>query len=65
MPSRLEITKDTAQVLTESAATHVGRIATILTGAVREIAHELGEWASDAFEMREAADRAREAGVDE
>jgi hypothetical protein len=65
MPSRLEITKDTAQVLTESAATHVGRIATILTGAVREIAHELGEWASDAFEMREAADRAREAGVDD
>ena len=58
MVSRFEIGKDTAQVLTESAATHVGRIATIITGAVREIAHELGEWASDAFEMRDAADRA-------
>jgi len=64
MPNRLEIAKDTAQVLTESAASHVGRIATIITGAVREIAHEMGEWATDAFEMREAADRAREADGD-
>jgi hypothetical protein len=56
--SRFEVAKDTAQVLTESAASHVGRIATIITGAVREIAHEMGEWASDAFEMREAADKA-------
>ena len=61
MPSRFEIRKDTVQVLTESAATHVGRIATIVTGAVREIAHELGEWASDAFEMREAAAKAEAA----
>ena len=58
MVSKLEAAKDTAQVLTESAATHVGRIAMIVTGAVREIAHEMGEWASDAFEMREAADKA-------
>jgi hypothetical protein len=57
--SRFEVAKDTAQVLTESAATHVGRIATIISGAVREIAHEMGEWASDAIEMREAADKAR------
>ncbi len=64
MPNRLEIAKDTAQVLTESAASHAGRIATIITGAVREIAHEMGEWATDAFEMREAADRAREADGD-
>ena len=64
MPNRLEIAKDTAQVLTESAASHVGRIATIISGAVREIAHEMGEWATDAFEMREAADRAREAEPD-
>jgi hypothetical protein len=37
---------------------HVGRIATIVAAAVREIAHEVGEWASDAFEMRDAAARA-------
>ena len=58
MISKVETTKDTVQVLTESAAGHVGRIATIITGAVREIAHELGEWATDAFEMREAANKA-------
>jgi hypothetical protein len=57
--SKVETTKDTVQVLTESAATHVGRIATIITGAVREIAHEMGEWASDAFEMRDAAAKAK------
>ena len=58
MLSRFEIAKDTVQELTESAATHVGRIATILTGAVRDITHEVGEWTSDVLEMREAAGRA-------
>ena len=58
MVNRFEIGKDTVQVMTESAATHVGRIAMILTGAIREITNELGEWASDVFEMREAAGRA-------
>jgi hypothetical protein len=60
MLSRFEIAKDTVQELTESAATHVGRIATILTGAMRELTHEVGEWASDVIEMREAAGRAAE-----
>jgi hypothetical protein len=55
---RFETRKDTVQVLTESMATHVGRIATIVTGAVRDVTHELGEWASDLFEMREASARA-------
>jgi hypothetical protein len=58
MVGRFEIGKDTLQVLTESAATHVGRIATILSTAVREVAQEVGEWAGDVFEMREAAERA-------
>jgi hypothetical protein len=58
MVGRIEIAKDTAQVLTESAAQHVGRIATIITGAVRDVTRELGDWASDAFEMRDAADKA-------
>ncbi len=59
MVGRLEITKDTVQVVTESAASHLGRIATIVTGAVREVTHEVGEWASDVFEIRDAATRAR------
>ncbi|WP_375478818.1 hypothetical protein [uncultured Jatrophihabitans sp.] len=64
MVSRVEIGKDTVQVLAESAATHVGRIATIVTGAVRGVTHELGEWAADVFEMREAAGKARADGSD-
>ena len=60
MLSRFEIAKDTVQELTESAATHVGRIATILTAAVREVTHEMGEWASDVIAMREAAGKAAE-----
>jgi chemotaxis response regulator CheB len=57
---KVEAAKDTVQVLTESAASHVGRIATIITGAVRDVAREMGEWATDAFEMRDAAGRATE-----
>jgi chemotaxis response regulator CheB len=56
--SKVETTKDTVQVLTESAASHVGRIATIITGAVRDVARELGDWATDAFEIRDASQRA-------
>lgn len=58
MLSRFEVRKDMVQELTESAATRLGRIATILTGAVREVTHEVGDWFSDAFEMQEAARRA-------
>lgn len=60
MVSDFESRKDTVQELTESAATHVGRIASIVTGAVRDVTREIGDWASDVFEMREAARRARE-----
>jgi hypothetical protein len=59
MVGNAEITKDTVQVITESAVTHLGRIGTILTAAIRDIAHEIGEIASDVFEMRDAADKAR------
>jgi hypothetical protein len=60
MVSEAESTKDTIQVVTESAAEHVGKIATILTTAVQDIAREVGEWVSDLIEMREASQRARE-----
>ena len=63
MVGKFETAKDTAQVLTESAAVHVGKIASIVTGAVREVAHEVGEWASDAFEMRDAASKAERDSV--
>jgi hypothetical protein len=60
MVSEAESTKDTLQVVTESAAEHVGKIATIVTGAVRDIARELGDWFTDVVEMREAAQRAKD-----
>lgn len=55
----LESRKDLVQEAVESGATHVGRIATIVTGAVRDVAREAGAWATDLFEMREASARAR------
>ncbi|MGQ0842158.1 hypothetical protein [Actinokineospora sp.] len=58
MVSGFEVAKDTIQEVTESAATHAGRIALILTGAVRDVAREVGEWATDVIELREAAARA-------
>ncbi|WP_199430258.1 hypothetical protein [Qaidamihabitans albus] len=60
MVGRFESGKDTVQELTESAATHIGNIATILTGAVRDVARETGDWLTDVIEMREASRRAQE-----
>ena len=60
MVGQFESEKDTLQVITESAATHVGNIANIITGAIRDIARETGDWLTDVIEMREAAARARE-----
>jgi hypothetical protein len=60
MVGQFESGKDTVQVITESAATHIGNIATIITGAVRDIARETGDWLSDVIEMREASQRAQE-----
>ncbi|PRX48447.1 hypothetical protein B0I33_104263 [Prauserella shujinwangii] len=60
MVGKFESGKDTVQELTESAATHIGNIAGIITGAVRDVARETGDWITDVFEMREASRRARE-----
>lgn len=58
MIDRLETRKDTVQVAVEGAFHHVGQIAGIVTRAGREITRELGEWATELLEMREAAQRA-------
>jgi hypothetical protein len=55
---RLETRKDTIQVVIESGATHVGGIVGIVLGAVRDVTREVGEWATDVFEIRDAARRA-------
>ena len=57
-PTKLETRKDTLQVVVESGASHAGNIAGIVARAVREVTREVGDWATDVFEMREAARRA-------
>lgn len=59
MVGQFERSKDTVQVLTETAATHLGKIATIITGAVRDVAKETGDWLTEVIEMREASKRAQ------
>jgi hypothetical protein len=55
-----ETRKDTVQVAVESAFKHVGEIASIITTAGRDVTREIGDWATEVFEMRDAAKRARE-----
>jgi hypothetical protein len=61
---KLETRKDTIQVAVESGATHVGSIMSIVVGAVREVTREVGDWATDVFEIRDAARRARRGSGD-
>jgi hypothetical protein len=59
MLGKMETRKDTVQVAIESAFHHVGQIVAIITTAGREVTRELGEWATDVFEMRDAAQQAQ------
>jgi hypothetical protein len=59
MLGKLETRKDTLQVAVEGALHHIGQIAGIIATAGRDVTRELGEWATEVFEMREAAQRAR------
>jgi len=56
---KLETHKDVAQAVVESGVDHVGRIMTIIVGAVGDVTSELGGWATDVFELRDAARRAQ------
>jgi hypothetical protein len=55
----LETRKDTAQEIVETGLGHVGRIMGIIVGAAQDVTRELGDWATDIFEMRDAGRRAR------
>ncbi len=56
--SKAERRKDTVQVVVEAGATHAGRIAGIVAGAVRDVTREIGDFATEVFEIREASERA-------
>jgi hypothetical protein len=58
MVGRFERNKDLLQEAVESTATHVGRIATIITTAVADITREIGDLVTDGLEMRDAVKRA-------
>ena len=56
--SKAEIGKDAIQSTAEAAATAVGEVATIITSAVRDVATAIGGFATEVFEIREAARKA-------
>jgi hypothetical protein len=62
--SRTEISKDAAQAGAEAAIGTVGEVATIITGAVKEVAGAIGGLATELFEIRDASKRAMERHVD-
>ena len=59
-----ETRKDVIQAAVESGATHAGQIMGIVAGAVRDVTREIGDFATDVFEMREAAQRAAVDGTE-
>jgi hypothetical protein len=62
-PERLsgaEIGKDTVQATVVAAAGTVGEVATIITSAVRDVATAIGGFATEVFEIREAARKAQD-----
>lgn len=64
--SKSEIRKDAVQGTVEAAASTVGQVATIVTGAVRDVASAIGGFATEVFEIRDAARKASdEHGVED
>ncbi|MEV0434927.1 MULTISPECIES: hypothetical protein [Nocardia] len=59
MVGKFETNKDLVQELTTSGAQRVGNIAALITGTVAGVAREIGEFITDAIEMKEAAAAAR------
>lgn len=56
--SKAEIRKDALQDTVEAAAHAVGSVTNIVVGAVGELAKAVGGFATDVFEIREAARKA-------
>ncbi|MEI5674676.1 MULTISPECIES: hypothetical protein [Nocardioides] len=56
--SKAEIRKDAVQGTVEAAASTVGQVTSIITGAVRDVASAVGGFATEVFEIRESARRA-------
>ncbi|HEY0903060.1 MAG TPA: hypothetical protein VGE14_04150 [Marmoricola sp.] len=63
--SRAEIRKDAVQGTVEAAASAAGQVATIVTGAVRDVASAVGGFATEVFEIRDSARQAAAEHVEE
>ena len=44
--------KEPIQIVTDATAEHLSRIASIITTAVRDVAHEVGSWVKEVAEAR-------------
>jgi len=62
--SKAEISKDAMQAGAQAAAGTVGEVATIITGAVKQVAGAIGGLATELFEIRDASKRAMAQHVD-
>ena len=58
--SSTEIGKDAVQSAVEAAATTVGQVTSIITHAVKDVAGAMGGFATEVFEIRDSARKARE-----
>lgn len=56
--SKAEIRKDMLEDVVAAAATTVGQVTSVVTGAVRDVAGALGGFATEVFEIRDSARRA-------
>jgi len=56
--SKAEISKDAVQAGAEAAIGTVSDVATIITGAVKDVAGAIGGLATELFEIRDASKRA-------
>jgi hypothetical protein len=63
--SKAEIRKDAIQDGVEAATQAVGQVTNIVVGAVGEVAKAVGGFATDLFEIKDAAKRARDDAGDE
>jgi hypothetical protein len=63
--TRAEIRKDAVQNTVEAAASTVGQVTSIVTTAVKDVAGTVGGFATELFEIRDAARRASKDHLDE
>lgn len=57
--SKAEITKDALQSTVSAGAETVAEVTTVVVHAVRDVVNAVGGFATEVFEIREAARRAR------